>query len=89
MARRAASHSNAILAGSGAGAEWGGVSLERGREGGPDRIADHLVEDAPVGPDRCAEQKEVAVHSDVHGRLVLLPERGAALDVGEEEGDRS
>ena len=62
MARRAASHSHAILAGSGAGAEWGD-SLERGRDGGPDRAADHLVEDALVGPDRRAEQSEVAWRS--------------------------
>jgi hypothetical protein len=86
MARRAASHSHAILAPSGAGAEWCG-SLGRGREGGPDRAADHLVEDALVGPDRRAEQSEVAVHGDVHGRLVPLPELGAAFNVGEEEGD--
>lgn len=63
-------HSNAILARSGAGAEWGGGSLGNVREGGADRVADYFVEDAPVGPNRRAEQSEVAAHGDVHGRIV-------------------
>ena len=35
----------------------------------------------------CVEQVEVALDGGRHRYLVSLPERGTALDVGEEEGD--
>ena len=37
--------------------------------------------------DRRVEQGDVAGDGGRHRRAVPLPERGAALDVGEEEGD--
>ena len=38
---------------------------------------------------RGVKQFEMAVYGVTHHRLVPLPERGAPLDVGEEEGNRS
>src|SRR5215208_3509236 len=60
------------------------------RSGGKDglhRIADGLEEDAVLRRDRLSEQSEVAFDSGSHRCAVPLPKRGAALDVGEEEGD--
>jgi hypothetical protein len=51
------------------------------------RIANDLEEHAIVGLDRRAQEREVALHGIGHRSPVPLPERGAALDVGEQEGD--
>ena len=61
--------------------------LGRGGEGGLRRIADGLEVDAAVGLDGRIEQGEVALDRGRHRRPIPLPERGAALDIGEEEGD--
>ena len=50
-------------------------------------IADGLVEDAVVGVDEALEDGQVPIDGLPHGGPVPLPQRGAALDVGEEEGD--
>jgi hypothetical protein len=43
---------------------------------------------AVLGDDRTSE-RIMAGESGVHGRGLLLPEAGAGLNVGEQEGDRS
>ena len=58
-----------------------------GWERGLDRIADRLEEDAVLGRDRVVEQGEVALDRRPHRRGIALPALGAALDVGEEEGN--
>jgi hypothetical protein len=56
-------------------------------EGGAELIADRL-EDVPlVGFDGLAQDGVVVGEGALHGLGVLLPEPGAALDVGEEKGD--
>ena len=57
------------------------------RKGGLHRITDGLEVDAPVGPDRRVEQGTVTFDRSRHRLAVSLPALGAALDVGEEEGD--
>jgi hypothetical protein len=71
------------------GGESGGDGLGGCREGRLDGVTDHLERDAAVRLNGLAEQGEVALDGVRHRRSVLLPECGAALDVGEEEGHRS
>ena len=40
-----------------------------------------------VGGDRAVQDGQLPIDRGTHGGPVPLPERGAALDVGEEEGD--
>jgi hypothetical protein len=40
-----------------------------------------------MGLDRCSQERDVTFDGHSHRCLVPLPERGAALDVGKEEGD--
>ena len=61
--------------------------IRSGREGGLHRITDHLEEHAVVRLDGSAQEGQVAFDRRRHRRLVPLPQRGAPLDVGEEEGD--
>ena len=44
---------------------------------------------AAVGFDRLAEEGVVASQGSLHRLGVLLPEAGAAFDVGEEKSDRA
>ncbi len=67
--------------------EGRGYGIRSGGEGGLDGIADGFEEHAVVCLDCCPQERVVALDRRRHRRLVLLPERGAALDVGEEEGD--
>jgi hypothetical protein len=46
-----------------------------------------LEQHAAMGLDRGTQELEVAIDRFCHRLLVPLPERGAPLDVGEEEGD--
>jgi hypothetical protein len=54
-----------------------------------DGNADRLEEGSVMGLDGSAQECQVTIDSDRHRAAVRLPERGAALDVGEEEGDSS
>src|SRR5829696_2779830 len=65
----------------------GGKRVMCGGEGGLHGVADDLVAMPTVVGNRRVEQLEMAVYCETHRRLVLLPERSAALDIGEEEGD--
>ena len=56
-------------------------------EGGLDGIPDRLEVDAAMRLDGRIEQGHVALDGRGHRLPVPLPERGAALDVGKEEGD--
>ena len=79
------------------GGDYGGQQLDsRGvqrvvagadRGGGAKGIADGLEDMAAVGFDGLAEQGVVVGEGETHGLGELLPELGAALDVGEQEGD--
>ena len=69
------------------GSERGGDGIRCRGEGRLHGIADRLEEHAAVGLDGRAQQGEVALDRGRHRRPVPLPQRGAALDVGEEEGD--
>ena len=67
----------------------GGGGGDRRRDGGKDGaegIADRLEDEAAVRLDRRAQQCVVAGEGDRHRPRLALPEPGAALDVGEEEG---
>jgi hypothetical protein len=64
-----------------------GSCLRNSWKGGVDRTPDRLEEHATVGLNGRIEQGSVAVDGVRHRRSVLLPEGGAALDVGDEEGD--
>ena len=50
-------------------------------------VADGLEQHAIMSLDGRTEKDEVAIDGSRHGRGISLPERGAARDVGEEEGD--
>ena len=52
-------------------------------------LTDRLIDDAPREHRGIVIQVQMPVDGSRHCRLVPLPERGTALDVGEEEGDRS
>ena len=66
----------------------GGVQGVGGRgEGGVDAVAAHLDDVAVVVEDGAAQDGIVAGDGRLHGVWVVLPERAAALHVGEEEGD--
>ena len=69
------------------GIERRGDGIGRGGKGGLHRVADHLEDGAAVGRDRLPQQREVTLDGSRHRRAVPLPERGAPLDVREEEGD--
>jgi hypothetical protein len=56
-------------------------------QGGLHAVANNLEAMPAVGSYRGVEQLEMAVDRETHRRLVLLPERGAAFDIGKEEGD--
>jgi hypothetical protein len=59
------------------------------REGSLDAIPDDLEYNAIVSCHTFLEQSNVALDRTCHRRAVLLPERSAPLDVGEEKRDRS
>jgi hypothetical protein len=82
---------------------WPGLCRQRPLEGtGGDQGVDSASEDgeeaiafapafdhdAPVLLDRLGEQRIMAGERLAHGLRVLLPQAGAALDVGEQKGDR-
>src|SRR5207249_6982274 len=56
---------------------------------GVESISHRLERVTAMGLDRMAQESIVAGERGVHGGRMLLPELGAALDVREEEGDRS
>ena len=70
------------------GGEGSGDGLRGCREGRLDGVADNLEENRSVRLDGLSEQDEVALDGVRHRRSVLLPALRAALDVGEEEGNR-
>jgi hypothetical protein len=65
----------------------GGKRVGSGGEGGLHGVADDLEAIPVMGGDRRVEQLEMAVDGEAHRRLVLLPERRAAFNIREEEGD--
>src|SRR5688572_14572266 len=72
----------------------GTLGLQRGRnrsrgsrKGGLNRVANGLEVDAAMRLDGRIEQGKMALDRGSHRLAVPLPERGAALDVGEEKGD--
>jgi hypothetical protein len=69
------------------GAECGGNRAGCGGESHLDGIADDLEQDAVVRLDDGAQEGQVPLHGARHRSPVMLPERGAPLDVSEEEGD--
>jgi hypothetical protein len=62
-------------------------NLTSGRPRGRDRIPLDLDMDAVERPDRRVGSGQMMPERRGHRLAVPLPERGAALDVGEEEGD--
>jgi hypothetical protein len=67
--------------------ESGRNGLRGRRKGGLHRIPDGLEVGPPMRLDRGIEQGNVTLDCSCHRLPVPLPERSAALDVGEEEGD--
>src|SRR5215212_5812192 len=67
--------------------EGRGYGIRSGGEGGLDGIADGFEEHAVVCLDCRPQERVVVLDRRRHRRLVPLPERSTALDVGEEEGD--
>src|SRR5262249_5887625 len=68
----------------------GGVEGIRGSgKGGAEGVADRLEDLAVVRLNRGVEAGVVSGEGEAHGVGVLLPELGAPLDVGEQEGDRA
>jgi hypothetical protein len=49
-------------------------------------VANHLYNDAVVAIYRCTDQRVMACERHGHPLTLLLPQAGAAFDVGEEEG---
>jgi hypothetical protein len=66
----------------------GAKRVMRRGEGSLHRVAGDLVAMPTVGGNRRVEQLQMAVDRETHRLRVPLPERGALLDVGEEEGNR-
>jgi hypothetical protein len=66
--------------------EGRGYGFRGGGKGGLDGIADNFEEDAIVSLDRCPQEAVMALDRSRHRLPVSLPERSAALDVGEQEG---
>src|SRR3954463_10683352 len=58
-----------------------------GGKGGLNGVTDRLEQHAPMSLDLSTQQREVAINSVRHRQSVSLPQRRAALDIGEEEGD--
>ena len=69
------------------GVERGGDGGRGGGKRGLHCVADRLEVDAAMGRDGRIQKREMALNGRRHCRPVPLPELGAALDVGEEEGD--
>jgi hypothetical protein len=67
--------------------ECRGDGAGSGGESRLDRITHRLEQHAAMSRDGSTKKGEVALDSSRHRRPILLPERGAACDVGEEEGD--
>ena len=67
--------------------DGGPQRLFRRGEGGLGAIADGLVEDPVVGGNQTLQDGQLPIDRLPHGGPIPLPERGTALDVGEEEGD--
>ena len=65
-----------------------GQPVRRRGEGGIERVAAGLEDVAAVLADRLAQQDVVARQGHAHEVGILLPQPGAAFDVGEQEGDR-
>src|SRR3954447_15246155 len=65
----------------------GGNRMRCGGKGRLHRIAYHREERAAVPLNGGSQERQMACDSRRHRDLVPLPERGTALDVGEEEGD--
>ena len=71
------------------GRAGGRERVARGGERRAERVADGLEDAAVVPLDGFAQESVVASQCGPHRLGALLPEPGAALDVGEEEGDGS
>src|SRR5690349_13229807 len=71
------------------GGEGGGHGLVRQQEGGGEAVATALKDDPLLGAQRGAQQGVVLRQGLLHGGGVVLPAARAALDVGEQEGDRA
>ena len=71
------------------GAEAGADTVDGRVEDGHEAVADRLHDLAARALDGAAQDGVVALERLLHGLLVLLPQAGAALDVGKEEGERA
>ena len=67
--------------------QGGGQRVQRIVKHGVDAVAGGLDQPAPVRPHRPASNLVVAGQRGAHALGVLLPEPGAALDVGEQKTD--
>jgi hypothetical protein len=65
----------------------GSDGTRRNRKGGLHRVTDRLEQHAAMSRDGSTEKGEVALNGGDHCLAVPFPERRAALDVGEEEGN--
>jgi len=65
----------------------GGDGSGNGGEGRLHGVANGLEENTVLGRNGRVEQREVTLDHRPHRRGIALPARGAALDIGEEEGD--
>src|SRR5437867_2997758 len=71
------------------GGDSGGESRGRALEGDLEAIPDHLVGIATLGSDGLAYDEFLAAVGTLHPGVVVFPELGAALDVGEQERHRA
>ena len=69
------------------GGDGGGDGVRNRREGCLRGIPNRLEEDAVLSGDGFAKECEVALDGGRHRVPIPLPERGAAFDIREEEGD--
>ena len=73
---------------SGAGSTWSASRRTwQGARTGIERIADGFEHDPAMPLNRLPENRIVAGKGGLHRFRMLLPARGAALDVGKEEGN--
>jgi hypothetical protein len=69
--------------------ERGGKRVGRPREGGVHVVAGHLHDLAAVGANRLAQERVVTRQPGAHQLGALFPQRGLALQVGEQERHRA
>jgi hypothetical protein len=70
------------------GSEGGSDGIGSSRKGSLYRIANRFEVDAAMRGNRDMKKRNVARHGRGHRLSVPLPEGGAALDIGEEKGNR-